>query len=575
MPGAGIEPVQLQHIVVQAVIGNYDIPEIQRGFVWQPRQVALLAESLYRDYPVGSFLIWLTQDYDYGKGATSAGKIPAWIVDGQQRTAALCLLFGQKPYWWDENQRPWSEMLKRYDVMMNVLPNGGEDEDEELEFAIANPVRRKESCWIHVRDVLSEEQPDALTKLAMALASELGPETEPGYGPTFAKVHGRLMRLWNIRNRFIPLVKVDHEPEDVAEIFGRVNQEGTRVKEADVILALVAVKNPGWVRDQYNPFCADLADRGWELDAGVFVRTVAAIGAGRRRLRDVPDEFYTAQSFSDAWAKARLAIVHVIKRLGDRGVLHVDLLPSTNALIPLFTLHAVWPQSSGYSFERALHWFLMASRDGRYGGSPTTRLEQDVRAIHSAPDFAAALEALYARLKTPSTIEGTEFLERYDRVANRFQRLVLCMMLFARGARDWVDGTRLAYDKTNNALCEGFKPQYHHIFARSLLARESQAREDEEINALANITVLNEATNCAALGNKPPARYIREYALSSALLADHFVPDEFARASADSAELEATWSVSRYDDFITDRAELLALEANAFLHRLQSGNTGQ
>lgn len=571
MAGAGIEPVQLQHIVVQAVMGNYDIPEIQRGFVWQPRQVALLAESLYRDYPVGSFLLWLPQDYACGKSATAGGKVPAWIVDGQQRTVALCLLFGQKPYWWDENQRPWSEMLTRYDVMMNVLPNGGDDDDEELEFAIANPVRRREASWIHVRDVLREEQPDALTNLAMELASKLGSETGSDYSPTFAKIHGRLMRLWNIRNRFIPLVKVDHEPEDVAEIFARVNQEGTRVKEADVILALVAVRNPGWVRDHYNRFCADLADRGWDLDAGVFVRTVAAIGAGRCRLREVPDEFYSAQGFSDAWKKARQAIVHVIKRLGDRGVLHVDLLPSTNALIPLFTLHAVWSQSPGYSFEGALHWFLMASRDGRYGGSATTRLEQDVRAIHNAPDFASALEALYGSLKTPPTIEGTEFLERYDRAANRFQRLMLCMMLFAREAHDWVDGTRLAYDKTNNALCEGFKPQYHHIFPRSLLAREGW--ENEEINILANITVLNEATNCAALRNKPPARYIQEYALSSTSLSEHLVPCEFARASAGSEDLEATWSVARYDDFITGRAELLAREANAFLERLQSAMT--
>jgi uncharacterized protein with ParB-like and HNH nuclease domain len=34
-----------------------DIPEFQREFVWDPEQVKLLAESLHRDYPVGSLLL--------------------------------------------------------------------------------------------------------------------------------------------------------------------------------------------------------------------------------------------------------------------------------------------------------------------------------------------------------------------------------------------------------------------------------------------------------------------------------------------------------------------------------------
>ncbi|MDW8012708.1 MAG: hypothetical protein RMJ47_06970 [Bacteroidota bacterium] len=98
----------------------------------------------------------------------------------------------------------------------------------------------------------------------------------------FGKVHARLQRLWQICERDIPIIKINHEVEDVAEIFARLNQEGTRIKEADVVLALAAVRNPGWVREEYIPFRDELEDRGWDLEAGVFVRTMTGTWQGAR-----------------------------------------------------------------------------------------------------------------------------------------------------------------------------------------------------------------------------------------------------------------------------------------------------
>ncbi len=51
-----IEQLKVREIVKQAVSKNVDIPEFQRELVWDPEQVKKLAESLYRNYPVGSFM---------------------------------------------------------------------------------------------------------------------------------------------------------------------------------------------------------------------------------------------------------------------------------------------------------------------------------------------------------------------------------------------------------------------------------------------------------------------------------------------------------------------------------------
>lgn len=294
-----LEQLKVWELVKRAVSKSVDIPEFQREFVWDPDQVKLLAESLYRDYPVGSLLLWDSSAYQEAKTAQGT-QATLWIVDGQQRTTALCLLFGQKPYWWDD-ARDWNKALERYDVMVNVSPDREED---RLEFALPNPVRKRDPRWIRLREVLSIEKVEDLTGLAQRVVERIA-DVPAQQMALFPKVHAKIQSLWQIRERSIPIIKISHEVEDVAEIFARLNQAGTRVKEADVVLALAAVRNPGWVREEYLPFRNDLEERGWDLDAGIFVRTITGIGAERARLIEVPKDFWNRENFQPLGSRPR------------------------------------------------------------------------------------------------------------------------------------------------------------------------------------------------------------------------------------------------------------------------------
>lgn len=553
-----IEQLKVREIVNQAVSRNVDIPEFQRDFVWGPEQVKRLAESLYLDYPIGSFLLWDSSEYQEARTAQGT-QASLWIVDGQQRTTALCLLLGQKPYWW-ANAESWNKALERYDVMVNILPDEG---DDRLEFALPNPIRRRDPRWISIRQVLAKDRVEDLTVLAQEVAAKVDRNRMM---ELFPKVHANLQRLWQIRERDIPIIKINHEVEDVAEIFARLNQEGTRIKEADVVLALVAVRNPGWVRKEYLHFRNELEDSGWDLDAGVFVRTITGIGKGRARLIEVPKEFWNPENLSKVWKRSKETISEVLKRLAEYGIMSSDLLPSTNSLIPLFVLHHRWKDKDGYRFGKALHWFLLANWDGRYSGSAITSLNEDVRAITEATDFDQAIERLRKRLRVPPEIEEDEFLNRYDRAGQRFMRLMLYLVLFRRKARDWVDGTLIGFDKKGAHIAAGFKPQWHHIFPRSVL--KNAKFPDDEIHALANITVLNERTNVKELASKPPSRYIQEFSISEEDLRAHLIPKSFCSVTNNKQLLEQQWDVKNYTDFLIERAQLLAQEANAFLHEL-------
>ena len=113
------EQIKTRDIVDRAVNHNWSIPEFQRGFVWKAAQVRDLAESLWYDYPIGSLLVWNSQGPAEQQHAHDAQRPSLWVVDGQQRSTALCILFGRKPYWWSSEDE-WKKTLRKFDIRFDV-----------------------------------------------------------------------------------------------------------------------------------------------------------------------------------------------------------------------------------------------------------------------------------------------------------------------------------------------------------------------------------------------------------------------------------------------------------------------
>ena len=70
--------MKINDVLSQIDLGNYALPEFQRGYVWTRSDVRKLMYSLYRDYPVGSLLIWDTAtdpDIIRADGTPSSGTV--------------------------------------------------------------------------------------------------------------------------------------------------------------------------------------------------------------------------------------------------------------------------------------------------------------------------------------------------------------------------------------------------------------------------------------------------------------------------------------------------------------------
>jgi hypothetical protein len=169
---------------------------------------------------------------------------------------------------------------------------------------------------------------------------------------------------------------------------------------------------------------------------------------------------------------------------------------------------------------------------------------------------------------TAATITAENLTARFDRAtARQFFRLMLYLVLRSKHAIDWVEKTQIGFDKTGASIASDFKPNWHHIFPKSILRNHNI--EDDAINWFSNITVLNEKTNVKKLQAKAPAKYITEFNISDEMLRQHSIPESFiAPYTKFDGEITKAWSLDRFDEFVLERADMLSQEMNSYLSGL-------
>ena len=97
--------MKIKDLIKKASDQEVVVPEFQREYVWTRDQMKLLLDSLYRDYTIGSILIWDGKDELARKrvgGSLNELQFPegkdekvVYILDGQQRITSLLFAFAK------------------------------------------------------------------------------------------------------------------------------------------------------------------------------------------------------------------------------------------------------------------------------------------------------------------------------------------------------------------------------------------------------------------------------------------------------------------------------------------------
>jgi len=166
-------------ILNQIDLGTYALPEFQRGYVWNRDQVRKLMTSLYRGYPIGSLLIWVTRTDSAivrGEQVAQPGTVNL-ILDGQQRITSLYgIIRGKAPRFFDGNEAAFTNLY------FNI-------KDETFEFYMAAKMK-EDPEWISVSSLMQEGVGNFITRLIPRY-------TEQG---ELSVVINKLTKIENIKN---------------------------------------------------------------------------------------------------------------------------------------------------------------------------------------------------------------------------------------------------------------------------------------------------------------------------------------------------------------------------------------
>jgi hypothetical protein len=516
---------EVSTLVDQVALGEIKLPEIQRGYVWKPTQVAKLVESLYRGYPSGSLLFWQTDDAPQTRRIAVGGPvaqpavIPLYLLDGQQRLTSLHRVLTDHP---------------QAAIVFNI---------ERETFQNQSAATAKDPRWIKVYDVL---------KPGVDLWELVNDLHQANHDLSPNDISKRLQRLAAIPDHKFHMEVLREFPyEEVTQIFVRVNSGGRSLKTSDLALATLSARWPG-VLSKLEAEAAHWTVRGYgDVDVTFLTRalTGAVLGRGLSAWSHARLVSATDDELEQGWATVQRGLRHLVPLLQNNlGVTHSKLLPSMVVLLPLIVLLGERPDGplDTASANGILYWLLVATIRNRYSGSTDTRLGQDIPAARTDTPVRQLLANLGV-VRSGLAVVPQDLIGRS--VGSPFFFLAFLVAKEA-GAKDWWGSVGIS------AAAEGSQTlEYHHIHPQATLKNHAERYTKAEINDLANLAFISGKAN-RKISQRSPADYFPT--VGDEELRAHLIPlDESLR------------DASAYRSFLAARRILLAEKMTGLLDRFK------
>jgi hypothetical protein len=509
------------------------LPEIQRDFIWQPRSVMLLFDSLFRGLPIGHMLVWkakraVAQKAFHGRKLRPGDLLDnfyGYLLDGQQRLTALAHV---------------RDADDKYRLMFYAYPNREADGDDN--FVWQRRWNEDNPWYIAVADVLPRSF-DVLGYLRRIKDDEY-------YQPAFEqRIHDELIKLKNLLD--YPVGVIEYETDDyreATEVFIRFNSTGRRLSKSDLFLAELAVHVPGLAIKEIQ-HAAQKHPR-FEFTMPFLTQCLLAVCTGRLKTKakqawkDNAGHDYAPKEIKEAWHKTERGLEHVIRFLtGTVRWQSADLIPSFNALIPLIVIAAENDGIRPREAELARRWLLLTGVRTHFSGTVHTELDRILRRLKREMSIRELRRATAPSLRKlrPNDFEGS-------RVSGPVTSLYLSM-LAEKDARDWCDPHLRLDGKVHGLNAE---LQIHHFFPGSLLRKHGRGGE---ANTFGNYAVISKSCNLDVLAEEP-ATYMKRIRVPEAELEKQCIPLD-----------RKLWHLDFYPDFLRERRRLLADACNRFLGR--------
>ncbi len=511
--------------------GQIAIPEVQRPFVWDNAKVRDLMDSLYKGYPIGYVITWQNPNVRLKDGKLSEGK--KILIDGQQRITALrAAVLGEYV------------VNKEYDKIRIKIAFNPQTEA----FEVQNPAIMKDKVWIpDISEVLGSGSIIQIVKKYLELNKTVDP----------TKIENNITNLINIQHKQIGTIDLAHDLdiETVTEIFIRINSQGTVLSQADFAMSKIAAneklkgpnlrkaidyfchlavapqfyehirdndkefsktdffKSMAWLKDEkddlYDPDYTDMLRVSFtsEFKRGKMSDLVSLLSGRNFETREY-EESIAAATF-DRMNTSVLQFMNeerfkkFVMIIRSAGFISPDLIRSKNALNFAYIIYLKLRTEKIPQAEVArlvTRWFVYSILTGRYGGSPESTFDYDIKQIASRT-FKEYL----------TSIEKAELSDSFWNygLVQRLDTAVASSPMFHVFQASMVKSQDKGFLSRDITVADMilYRGDIHHVFPKNYLKKNNKSRG--EYNQIANYVLMQQEINIA-IGEKSPDKYFKE-----------------------------------------------------------------
>ena len=498
--------------------GQIQLPDFQRGWVWDDNHIRSLIASLSLSYPIGAVMFLEAGGVPFkprlfaGVNLQPAPAPKTLVLDGQQRLTSMYLsLRSGQPV--PTRTEKGADIRRLYFLdMVKCLDPDADREDA----VISVPESLKVTSDFGRKVELDVSTPELQYKQRLFPVSLLF--DSQGYMTWkmgFAQHHAQrpeevmfLMRfdeaIWlSFQNFKVPAIELtqDTPREAVCQVFEKVNTGGVTLTVFELMTATFAADEFN-LRDDWDARRERLIAKHDVLDAvdgTSFLTAVTLLTSYRRHLsRKTAVSCKRADvlklnlaDFKVFEGALELGFKRAAELLAEEKIFDERSLPYATQLIPLAAICAQLGERTtqlGIK-QRLLRWYWSGVLGELYGGANETRFAMDMQDVVAWVDGGSE-----PRSVRDANFAPTRLLSLQSRLAAAYKGLAALLM--KHGGRDFVSGTPIDLNTYfNNAI------DIHHIFPRVWCERQNLPKE--KWNSVINKAPLAAGTNRFISGDAP------------------------------------------------------------------------
>lgn len=467
-----LNQLKLSDVINDIERGRLKIPRFQREFIWERTKVVKLLDSIYNEFPIGSFFFWQA-DRKYANFFRNIAELDLpkpdktssldFILDGQQRITSLYVTIKGKKIkginygsiCFDLKKEKFILGRSKYDLGETTIP-------VHIIFG-----SNRHEIYNH----LPNEQ-----KLAF----------------------DKCLRTFENYPLSIIIVK-EKELNDAIEIFERINQGGKRLSVFDLVVASTWGEDFD-LRKKYIELEKYFVEKGFgRINPEVVLHTIGLCTRGY--CRKIYLLQLTKEEIGENWDKIensiKLSVDYLTENLGAKIF---EFLPYPSILSLLSYLFYKLEKKSLDNKTASLinQWFWQSALGERYTVSRETTMEKDRKVI-----FDKIIEGGDVKIKYPISITKEKLLEM--KIGNKSSiRNALFCLLAQRGPRHFKNNNLIVL---NYNFCSKFNSkENHHIFPKAYL----RDRGSRGINLLLNFCFIPAELN-KEISNSQPSDYFKKF----------------------------------------------------------------